>query len=346
MGRAIKTPSVKTPTENDKGDGKKTDKPSRTLVEASDRTSDETNYTKDCDTIEMPLVQALNENGKGDKRKRTEPSKIAAEASGKSPAAKKSKPVASNPGCRIQMLKFVHITKNAGTAIEKWAAKQNLKWGKGMNAAFQEARRDLLPPFQGKLQSEPWHIPPQYFRANPYGGFESFAVVRNPYERMISEFRCKWKGFHAPACSSKTSLAESKAKRAAATDADLNGWIQKKIHNMRRPDSEDTSGQRSGNLCVFTNGHCVPQHLYIILSDGNRCVPLQNTLRFENLETEFPALLQRYGMVDAPSLEKVNESDMRKFYISDLTESSLRLIEDAYATDFEAFGYEKLSPNL
>eukprot|EP00746_Dinoflagellata_sp_MGD_P160962 gnl/MRDRNA2_/MRDRNA2_87948_c0_seq1.p1 gnl/MRDRNA2_/MRDRNA2_87948_c0~~gnl/MRDRNA2_/MRDRNA2_87948_c0_seq1.p1 ORF type:complete len:316 (+),score=68.08 gnl/MRDRNA2_/MRDRNA2_87948_c0_seq1:124-1071(+) len=249
----------------------------------------------------------------------------------------------SDHGCKdlcgdgLRELKFVHITKNAGTAIEGWAAKMGLKWGKMWNAALQQARKDLLPPFEGKIQSEPWHIPPQYFRTNPYSRFETFAIVRNPYERMISEFRCKWKGFQAPAKS-----ADKKARRLDATAADLNAWIEKKIHSMRRRECTNGCGRRMGELCVFANGHCVPQHLYIFAPDGSRCIPSANVIHFENLDAEFSELLRRYGMLDPPSLEKINESDMRKFTTSDLSASSRQLIEEAYARDFDEFGYDRL----
>ncbi|CAE8724677.1 unnamed protein product, partial [Polarella glacialis] len=96
----------------------------------------------------------------------------------------------------LASLKFLHITKNAGTALEAWGLTLGCQWGRRW-LAVKERNLELLPPHQGRMRSEWWHIPPRFFADNPYKDFETFAVVRCPYQRAISEFRCPWKGFRA-----------------------------------------------------------------------------------------------------------------------------------------------------
>ena len=106
-------------------------------------------------------------------------------------------------------LEFVHITKTGGTAIERAAARINIPWGVchfvpkehclgvkpdlGFPYAF-PLKRDI--PFQGKFsKAEYWHTPPHWFVDNPFEGKDSFVVVRNPYDRYISEFYCRYYGY-------------------------------------------------------------------------------------------------------------------------------------------------------
>jgi len=227
--------------------------------------------------------------------------------------------------CPAQRLKLVHITKNAGTALEKWGAENGFRWGAKW-AVFREARRQLVPPQEGLIQSEPWHIPPRFFKANPYSGWDMFAIVRNPYHRIISEFRCPWKGFEAPASKS----LQRRARRDAATSVDLNAWVKKKL-------------QGGAAEAPFKNGHCIPQHLYIFNADGIQCIPASHVLRFESISEGFPALLQRYGWAGRVSVPHNNGSEMRSYSIQDLTEESRRLIEEKYSEDFRLLGYQTVS---
>lgn len=93
-------------------------------------------------------------------------------------------------------LKFFHIPKAAGTAIEHVAGEQlNMPWG---SCLFNHRPKRTIcnyPPskFQWPRHHGWWHLPAQLFpmgRSSPYDGAELFAVVRDPFDRLVSEVGC------------------------------------------------------------------------------------------------------------------------------------------------------------
>lgn len=110
----------------------------------------------------------------------------------------------TQPGVEISELEFVHIPKNSGSAIENVGIRNNVSWGmcaflpKGSSKCPLGARR--MPHFSHKPEGwpfgcAPWHVPPRtYFEVvqddfmNPYKNQTMFAVVRNPYSRVLSEY--------------------------------------------------------------------------------------------------------------------------------------------------------------
>ena len=78
---------------------------------------------------------------------------------------------------------FLHIPKNAGSSIEVAAEKLGLHWGRW--AAWKHLRQHV-PAFTECLD---YHIPiDALLRPNPYEGKEVFCVVRNPFDRLISQY--------------------------------------------------------------------------------------------------------------------------------------------------------------
>ena len=81
---------------------------------------------------------------------------------------------------------FIHIPKNAGTSIENVGSKNNYLWGKEYNFNMDEDE------IQNLVQNKSiWHLPPKYLpeNKNPYKKYTNFAIVRNPYDRMVSEYK-------------------------------------------------------------------------------------------------------------------------------------------------------------
>ena len=74
---------------------------------------------------------------------------------------------------------FVHIPKTGGSALEKIVG-QTIENPSAINAINLRGQRCSRR-----------HVPPSWFEesASPYAGTQSFTVLRNPYARVISEYR-------------------------------------------------------------------------------------------------------------------------------------------------------------
>ena len=140
---------------------------------------------------------------------------------------------------RTARLEFVHITKTAGTAIEVAGGRSGIRWGSCHYWTKNHAKtcgannledRSLVRahragcPVSYKLPA--WHLPPQCFpeALNPYAGRKTFLVVRNPFDRMLSEYLCPWTGYAA------------EGGRDVDSAKNLNAWIQRKIQRVPHRD--------------------------------------------------------------------------------------------------------------
>ena len=103
-------------------------------------------------------------------------------------------------------LEFVHIPKTGGTMVESTAARLNITWAichfSPPKNAFIISHGETLCPGNVPIRSwSPqvsqmpwWHLPPYYFtdtdiwKVNPYQDAKLFCIVRNPAERMVSEY--------------------------------------------------------------------------------------------------------------------------------------------------------------
>ena len=74
----------------------------------------------------------------------------------------------------IKELKFIHITKTAGTTIEQIGLINNIKWGLN-HKEYKNHHKPLNQQKQELIKKYDW-----------------FMIVRNPYDRIISELHCKW----------------------------------------------------------------------------------------------------------------------------------------------------------
>ena len=199
-------------------------------------------------------------------------------------------------------LQFLHIPKCAGTSIENWGRKHGYRWGR----FFTKGKAlEMKPPNKGRWKCDLFHVPPQLFEKNPYENYELFTVVRCPIERAISEFRCPWHGFCAPAKTER-----SKERRKAATSEDLNLWLLQKT----KPLLEGRIGR---------NAHLLPQNWYL------EQVPPENVLRFEHLAKDWEAFWER-RKIKAEPLKHENQSEMPRFTKGDLRPETLKCLQKIY----------------
>jgi len=198
-------------------------------------------------------------------------------------------------------LKFSHIPKTAGSSIEECALGAGVQWGmydQELKLYFEQS----FVPF--------WHIPLRnivkiklrYLLMR----YDFFAVVRNPYDRCLSEVHY----FMGVGIIEKNYTKEY-----------LNRIICSYIHSNPQVD------------------HWAPQSNFIYDERGQRLI--KHVLRFENLKTEFESLMKQYNL--NIQLNKETQVSEKHFTIQDLTPETIRLINNFYNNDFVNFGYQKIN---
>jgi len=198
----------------------------------------------------------------------------------------------------IEMLKFVHIPKSAGTSVEVSGAQNAIKWGERDAGRFARYRPTCGPNVSIR------HIPLDCFElGNPYKDFHVFAVVRNPIERIISAYNFLHRG---------------PGKKEHRNAEHLNHWIKTQIEAAKE------------SPYIHTN-MLLPQHKFIIY-EREDC-KVHYILRFERINEEFEELTARYGkpLKLHHHCFKSNSGLMR----NDLTPESMTTIKDFYRKDFE-----------
>jgi hypothetical protein len=208
----------------------------------------------------------------------------------------------------LKELKFIHITKNGGTSIEKTAQKHNILWGK-----YDTEYKYHTYPNKNKFKS--WHdvlCDKDYINK-----YDWFMVVRNPYTRILSEYNCDWGG-----------IGQLKTKQ---TKEEMNRFLIKTIHDYQK------IYQNKPSRMKFAPGHYRVQSDYLLT--GTKLY----ILKFESLSTHFNKLMEIYGLSDL-TLEHHNSSSSKKnpndFTIEDFSDELITLINKVYYDDFTNFGYE------
>ena len=196
-------------------------------------------------------------------------------------------------------LNFIHITKNAGTTIEDLAKEKGILWGRFNDEYCKNINTT-------RNISDPWH---NYFPSldkSVRSKYNWFLVVRNPYDRILSEFK-----YHVKMNGNKN-----------FTNKTFNEFIQNKI---KEANNTNTNVGKYG-------GHFAPQYKYLTNDDKI------HILKFENLNQEFNDLMKQYN-INLKLDEKHNVSN-HKFTINDFNESTKKLIQEVYKKDFDLFNYE------
>lgn len=190
-------------------------------------------------------------------------------------------------------LKFIHITKCAGTFIEELGNKHGLKWGR-----YHE-------------EYGFWH---DYFIYKPSSlkeKYDWFVIIRNPYDRILSEYYCKW-GYGI----GNTNIVHNKIQ--------FNDFILNKIKNI-----------------VNCHYHYSEQYKYI---DKNYNITI---IKYENLSNELPELFKKYDLnIEVNFSEKVNSrenyNNSQPFNTSDFSNELIKYINEIYHEDFIIGNYEKI----
>lgn len=186
----------------------------------------------------------------------------------------------------MKELKFIHITKCAGTTIEDIGKAKNILWGRfhteygWWHQKFPNKKKELKDKYN-------W-----------------FMVVRNPYDRILSEYYCIWGG---------------KKEERVLNANDFNSFLIQKIKNR-----------------CNVGHHYTEQYKYL---DKNYDIRI---LKFENLEEEFNKLMSDFNL-DIKLNRHENKGHYRQFTKKDFSKELINLINEIYKKDFEEFGYEMIN---
>lgn len=190
----------------------------------------------------------------------------------------------------MKELKFIHISKCAGTSIENLGKENNITWGK--------YDKKICGHHHIPLSNKPVELKKKY---------DWFMVVRNPYNRLVSEFYCKWSSYRGDIDN--------------CTTKQFNEFLKKKILDRG----------------IKTRYHYLEQSKYL---EKNIKIHI---IKFENLEEEFNALMEKYDLdIKMERHDNASRNKKKNFSVESFTPEVIKLINKAYAKDFKKFGYEMI----
>ena len=208
---------------------------------------------------------------------------------------------------------FVHIPKTGGTSIEHalglyWRRRREDRdalFGPIESADIQ--RRGFASAYLQHLTMA--EIRALYHPEWPFGGYFTFAFVRNPWDRMVSSFSKK--DGHL-------------VRTARARGLELEG--------VSFPEYVRLTAE------VPDHAHMLPQYRFV--TDDTGAVDVDFVGRFESLAEDFDKVRLRLGIESRLPHEKRSARrdglDYRRYY----TEETQRVVAARYAGDIELFGYE------
>jgi len=203
----------------------------------------------------------------------------------------------------MKELKFIHIPRNAGSSIELFGKKKNIYWGQ-FDTELEKNKTELKISY--------WHTPlyefDYNFLLNYSNKYNLFTVVRNPYEKCISEyyFYKKW-----------NRLEEQ-------NEIELNNYI---ISNLMDKNN------------ITNDGHFIPQYKYFF--DKNMNLIVNHIIKFENINNEFNELMKLYNINLNIKNFIINQS-IKQFNINNLYKETIDKINSYYHIDFLMFNYTKI----
>lgn len=213
-------------------------------------------------------------------------------------------------------LKFLHITKNAGTYIEDLGFNNNLVLGKINNSIEKYYLKHTT-------YTDYYHLPPSLFYNEVFNNNFcnsdniNFLVVRNPYDRILSELFCPWVGIIL--------------NNTTPTKDEINEYLNKKLNNYLK-----------NHNTLFNGGHYALQYSYAY--DNNNILIVDEILKLETLDEDLKKLNKNYNLNLIIDKNKTNKSS-KKYQVSDLTDENIEIINEVYKLDFEMFQYPMIIKN-
>ena len=244
-----------------------------------------------------------------------------------------------------QNLQFVHIPKTAGSVIA-YASDRNA-WSFGhqpLNRARSQqsftwepcADRDHQTDVAGQCSF--YHVPPEWFDPpmGPYEGKTLFTILRDPYQKLISEFN--WICWAARGVATqkfdavqrildidgKSYLTVPPLKHAQDNENIRRCQQDREIMNEFFRKAVSTQTERRSSYEMMTDCHLIPQHIY--------------TQSIDHVFCDMPAMkaFLAQGGYDIEAKSKLKDSTLHKYDVEKLLDRDvIDLINDVYSEDFD-----------
>lgn len=166
---------------------------------------------------------------------------------------------------------FIHIPKTGGSSIEQVV---------GGRERFPLGHR--CPPNSSYPEKEgscvTWHTPIRYLTPNPYRNATTFCVVRDPMDRLISEYK----------------MFNQASKEYS--NKHMNDWLEKElIGGMKEGKGRRKEGSsRKKDWKFKANCHFLPQFEYVFLGD-NRTRACNVVIAYSNIHEGFKEVGRAFG---------------------------------------------------
>lgn len=216
---------------------------------------------------------------------------------------------------KIKNYKFIHISKTGGTSIEEFGKKLGLKWGR-------------FDPIYKSKKNNHFHDILNFYDKNIFYKYIWFTIVRNPYDRIISELNYLV----------KIGLIKK-------NNIDINIHLNKILLNMFKDNKLNLNFHKdSNNKDLAYYMHFIPMYFYTCfecnnLDENNKLINNNiKVLKFENLNKEMNNFLKELNVNEIFNI-KENISE-KNFVFEDLSIKNLKLINEIYKKDFLLFNYK------
>ena len=204
---------------------------------------------------------------------------------------------------------FVHIPKNAGTAIEEYFGNSSFRIQPSKHDDIHEIKKRFL---------------------NIYSSHRKFTIIRNPYDRMIS-----WYFYLKRAMGIEQTRGDHRWSSGEHFPSNFLEWIKDPLKNYYTlwklsdiRNSLHTDIEFIGN--GRKNGVPLLSQQYLWLDDTVR------VLKYENLNEELNKFFGK--KINIPTRNNTERKDYLHYY----DEESLNIVYNRYKEDFEIFNYKRI----
>lgn len=239
--------------------------------------------------------------------------------------------------CEKDRVLFVHIPKAAGSTVElllePYASEKVKLYKRNPELYDWEDDVEVHVSQRGQVHAKHWTIL-EHARhwLLDLREVKSFAIVRNPYERMLKIFLFKLQNGEFVPRPDEPGYLESRLKRRGKhiSEAVVNNWSHAMFESFLG--RKRAIGVMSPRTFLSAWQHCSIGDVFAV----------NHIIKYENLNVELPEVFEKVGLPRPEEIPVTNstlpltEEQLRSFY-NDKTRS---IVESLWRNDFEPFGYE------